>query len=114
MKHESSLLTQIGTEKIGLRAFLFQRKVPGIATPLCRCGAAPETAAHIILHCVHYEEERRALNERLPRPIRTRNDLQNATEAKATARTLVRWFHGIQRLTEYRLAIQLARSDLDS
>ena len=33
-KHESSLLIQVRTGKVGLRAFLFEKKVPGIATPL--------------------------------------------------------------------------------
>jgi hypothetical protein len=51
LKHESSLLTQIRTGKVGLRAFLFERKVPDVATPQCICGKAPETAAHLALDC---------------------------------------------------------------
>jgi len=50
-KHESSLLTQIRTGKVSLRAFLFKRKVPEVATPRCSCGEAPETATHLILDC---------------------------------------------------------------
>ena len=57
-KHESSLLTQVRTGKVGLRAFLFEKKVPGIATPLCRCGEAPETAAYLVLNCPELEVER--------------------------------------------------------
>ncbi|CAJ2503370.1 Uu.00g107640.m01.CDS01 [Anthostomella pinea] len=37
-KHEVSALCQVRTETIGLRAFLFQRRVPGEATPRCDCG----------------------------------------------------------------------------
>ena len=51
LKHESSLLTQIRTGKVGLRAFLFEHKVPEVATPWCPCGEAPETAAHLVLDC---------------------------------------------------------------
>jgi hypothetical protein len=41
-KAESSLLTQARTGKIGLRAFLFQRRVPDVITPQCSCGGARE------------------------------------------------------------------------
>ena len=50
-KHESSLLIQIRTGKIGLRAFLFEIRVPDIVTPQRRCGGAPETVAHPLPHC---------------------------------------------------------------
>ena len=55
-KHESSLLTQIRTGKIGLRAFLFERGVPSIATLQCRCSSrAPETVVHLVLDCPELE-----------------------------------------------------------
>jgi hypothetical protein len=34
-KHESSLLTQIRTGRIGLNAFLWERKVPTVLSPYC-------------------------------------------------------------------------------
>src|ERR1700735_2340765 len=37
-KAESSLLVQMRTGKIGLRAFLFERRVPDVMTPVCSCG----------------------------------------------------------------------------
>ena len=60
-KHESSLLTQIRTGKVGLRAFLFERKVPEVATPRCLCGEAPETAAHLTLDCQQLSQQREDL-----------------------------------------------------
>ena len=51
LKHESSLLTQICTGKVGLRAFLFEHKVPEVATPWYIYGNAPETAVHLVLDC---------------------------------------------------------------
>jgi hypothetical protein len=48
-KHKSSLLTQIRTGKVGLRAFLFERKVLEVATLQCLCSEAPETAAYLVL-----------------------------------------------------------------
>jgi hypothetical protein len=49
-KGESSLMVQIRTEKIGLRAFLALRQVPGY-TPECECGEGIQTPKHVILTC---------------------------------------------------------------
>ena len=48
---EGSALCQARTEKIGLQRFLFQRKVPGIASPACSCGRGDQTAAHLFVEC---------------------------------------------------------------
>ena len=37
-KHESTALTQIRTGRIGLKAFLHKRRVPGVLSPRCSCG----------------------------------------------------------------------------
>ena len=50
-KRESALLVQLRTEKIGLKDFLFNRRVPGIADPRCECGERRQTVAHVLLHC---------------------------------------------------------------
>ena len=55
-KAKSSALIQARTGKIGLRAFLFERKVPGIATLLCECRTAEETVAHLLEGCSYYPE----------------------------------------------------------
>ena len=50
-KAEGAALCQARTEKIGLRAFLFRRGVPGIASPACPCGQGDHTAAHLFAGC---------------------------------------------------------------
>ena len=50
-KVEGSALCQARTEKIGLQRFLFQRKVPGIASPACPCGRGDQTAAQLFVEC---------------------------------------------------------------
>ena len=50
-KAESSLATQIRTEKIGLANFLFNRRVPNVNSPACICGWPRQTAKHAIMHC---------------------------------------------------------------
>ena len=50
-KAEGAVLCQARTEKIGLRAFLFKRGVPGVTTPVCPCGLGSQTAAHLFTTC---------------------------------------------------------------
>ena len=57
-KRESALLIQLRNEKIGLNDFLFARRVPGVTSPRCDCGARRQTVAHILLHCSKYRDLR--------------------------------------------------------
>src|ERR1700740_3615057 len=45
-KVESSLLVQMRTGKIGLRAFLFERRAPDVMTPVSSCGDGRVIAGH--------------------------------------------------------------------
>lgn len=108
-KHESSLLIQIRTGKIGLRAFLFQRRVPEVNTPLCRCSITGETPAHIVLYCPELQQEREELQRALlPHPLRTTRDFTAATADPACAGTVVRWLLATGRLPEFRRACRYA------
>ena len=81
-KHESSVLTQIRTGMIGLRAFLHWRRVPDVVTPLCRCAGEPETVDHVILRCPEHENARGRLRQSLiekGQPLYTRRDLADAS-----------------------------------
>jgi ribonuclease HI len=57
-KRESALLVQLRTEKIGLKDFLFNRRVPGVTSPRCECGERRQTVAHILLSCRTYRNLR--------------------------------------------------------
>jgi hypothetical protein len=59
-KSTCSLIAQIRTEKIGLNAFLADRRVPGY-TAQCSCGWRRQTAKHIIRFCPFYAEDREEL-----------------------------------------------------
>ena len=48
---ESSLCTQIRTEKIGFAAFLHKQRVPVVTSPACHCGWERQTAKYVILYC---------------------------------------------------------------
>jgi hypothetical protein len=105
LKHQSSLLTQIRTGKVGLRAFLFERSVPDITTPLCQCGEAPETAPHLVLDCTELGAQRRLLQAAiLPHTLRTHRDFTNAVEDPKRAKVVVCWLLSTGRFPEFRLA----------
>ena len=55
---KTSLITQIRTEKIGLKAFLYSRWVPGVEEEICECGAR-QTARHILHECRLFSKKRR-------------------------------------------------------
>jgi ribonuclease HI len=58
-KWQSALLIQIRTEKIGLKDFLWKRKVPGFDDPGCDCSEGRQTVDHILLRCRTYNDIRR-------------------------------------------------------
>jgi hypothetical protein len=95
-KAESSVLTQARSGKIGFRAFLFERKVPGVPTPLCECGGAQETVRHRLQGCTSYPEARE-----LHKAVGPLQALLRKIQTGKGARPILRWL--MDRLPEYRL-----------
>ena len=60
-KELSSLVVQMRTGKIGLREFLFHRRVPGIVDGRCECRQGNQTVKHILLECRLFARQRRNL-----------------------------------------------------
>lgn len=56
---KTSLITKMRTEKIGLKAFLYSRWVPGVEDETCECGANQQTARHILHECRLFSKQRR-------------------------------------------------------
>ncbi|KAI8405763.1 hypothetical protein FOFC_13224 [Fusarium oxysporum] len=84
-KKHSSLLTQLRTEKIGLKDFLYNRKVPGISSNRCPCGSDRQTVAHVLLRC---RQHRQLRDQELGR-LRGRNNLRKLlNERKAAAKAI--------------------------
>jgi len=108
-KAESSLLVQMRTGVIGLKAFLFRIGTRGVATPYCACGTGKETVEHLVIWCP---------SPLGPRPwitagIRSKRDLHKALHGGENgndmlqARAIVGWLLGSGILPEYRLAAKL-------
>ena len=60
---ESSLATQLRTEKTGLKAFLHDHKVPGV-TATYTCGHPRQTVRHVMLYCLDRSDRTTFLNRR--------------------------------------------------
>ena len=107
-KAESSLLVQIRTGAIGLRDFLYKRRVPEVLTSRCECGEGRETAEHLVVWCLAPPLTRRW--ERAE--IRTQRDfystLQGISPAAARlTRRILGWLMDSGRLPMYGLARRL-------
>ena len=102
-KAESSILVQARTGKIGLRDFLFKRRVPGFDSPWCNCGQGRETVRHILVFCPRERERREHLVQALGEPIDT--DRMLSTPGKAGI--IARWLLRSGRLGMFQLANQL-------
>jgi hypothetical protein len=60
-KAESTIITLLRTERIGLNAFLYKQKVPDIASPICLCGNGNQTAKYILIYYANLAPTRRQL-----------------------------------------------------
>ena len=59
-KDLSSLVFQMRTGKIGLRKFLYERRVPGVEDKECDlCGGGEQTVHHILSMCRKFRVERK-------------------------------------------------------
>ncbi|EAQ88446.1 hypothetical protein CHGG_05065 [Chaetomium globosum CBS 148.51] len=97
-KAKSTLLVQARTGKIGLRGFLFTRRVPEVVTPVCRCGMARETFEHLVLEC------NGAADKPHPWPDDGAELLEWLDDVEKAA-IVVGWVLGLGRLNEFRLAV---------
>ena len=58
-KAVSSVIIQMRTGKIGLRACLYKWKVPEIDNAHCTCDRGDQTLKHVLLQCHRFRKERR-------------------------------------------------------
>lgn len=51
-------MIQMRTQKIGLRKFLYNRRVPGYEDPACDCGRGLQGVLHVLMECPLYHKQR--------------------------------------------------------
>ena len=57
-KAASALVVQMRTEKIGLKKFLYSKKVPGFDSPECTCRRGVQSAKRMLVECRAYTREK--------------------------------------------------------
>ncbi|CAJ2507588.1 Uu.00g087740.m01.CDS01 [Anthostomella pinea] len=111
-KHEASALCQVRTETIGLRAFLFQRRVPGEAIPHCDYGEK-ETAYHVTVRCTLYAAQRGRLQASLgTRMLRSRRDFESLLSDPDETPKFIQWFLRLGLLGMFSLARKLSGGEV--
>jgi hypothetical protein len=77
--------------------------VPGYKSPVCPCGHARETAAHVVVHCPRFTEAR----EYLTNMQSGRLDLRSLVGTEARTQRFARWFMQLNILPQFKLAKEL-------
>jgi hypothetical protein len=100
-KVESSLTTQIRSEKIGFADFLHRRKVSGVDSPACRCGWNRQTAKHVIMFCPMMNDRREILHDV------GHSDYNQMMNSGKSLKIIVKWLISHDLLTQYALVSEL-------
>ena len=98
-KRQSAILVQLRTEKIGLRDFLFRRKVPDILDPMCNCQEGRKTVRHILLTCRKLKNVRKQQLGHLPEG----NDLRAIFSKRKVAIKAIKFIERTQILGQGRI-----------
>ncbi|KAF5540085.1 hypothetical protein FNAPI_10626 [Fusarium napiforme] len=62
---QSTMMFSCRTERIGLRKYLHDCRIPGFESPTCPCGRSRETVFHLLVECPRLREARMGLFQRL-------------------------------------------------
>ena len=113
-KAQSSILIQARTGDIGLREYLFRRKVPEVTTPYCGLceGEGKETVEHLAVWCPEPPIQKTWKASE----IRSHRDLQTVlrgvgARSARLARKVLNWLMDSGQLQEYSLARRLVLED---
>jgi hypothetical protein len=88
------------TEKIGLRDFLFCRKVPDILDPVCDCREGRRTVRYVLFICRRLKDTRRQELGHLQEG----NDLRAILSKRKVATKAIRFMERVQILGQSRVA----------
>jgi hypothetical protein len=104
IKFESSLATQIRTERIKLTNYLFNRRVSEIVSFACFCDWIKQNVKHIVLQCFDYTQSK---NNMLKKKDTT--DFRRLIIIVKRIKTMINWFMKTDLLTQFSLTTKLLK-----
>ncbi|KAK6222510.1 zinc finger protein [Colletotrichum tabaci] len=105
-KRQSSILVQMRTEKIGLKDFLFNRRVPDATDANCPCREGRQTVSHILLRCRRHRQLRRQELGSIP----GRHNLRAVLNERKAAAKVIRFMEQTEILGQFRIESQPRQS----
>jgi hypothetical protein len=105
-KHESAMLTQLRTGKVGFNAFLHLMRVPDIQGPECDCQEGDMIVEHVLLKCPQWNTE----TAELISPLRT-NNLKEILTTKSGGKAATRFVRRIGILDQFRAVVEQGREE---
>nr|XP_036581842.1 zinc knuckle [Colletotrichum truncatum]KAF6790285.1 zinc knuckle [Colletotrichum truncatum] len=105
-KRQSSILVQMRTEKIGLRDFLFNRRVPDATDANCQCREGRQTVSHVLLRCRRFRQLRRQELGAIP----GRHNLRVVLNERKAAAKAIRFMEQTEILGQFRIESQPRQS----
>jgi hypothetical protein len=100
-KTESSLVTQMRTNRIELAKYLFHRRVLIIVISACFCDWLKQTLKHVMLFCLNHNRTR----ESMLLVAKTQN-LRRLLNINKRVRVMTRWLMKTNILAQFSLAIE--------
>jgi ribonuclease HI len=105
-KRQSALLVQLRTEKIGLKDFLFTRRVPDATDANCPCQEGRQTVSHIMLRCRKFQQLRRQELGDIPE----RHNLRAILSERKAAAKAIKFMERTEILGQFRIESQTRQS----
>ena len=112
-KSHSSVLFQMRTGCIGLRAFLHMVKVPEFEDPTCPCGVGPQTVEHLFTECTD-ERSTPLRGLGLPGPAEVHRALGSSGAMQMAKRLLeTGWLPEYRVAEALRMRVEISAHELD-
>jgi hypothetical protein len=104
IKFESSLATQIRTQRIELTDYLFNKRVSEIVSFACFCDWIKQNVKHIVLQCLDYTQSRSSM-------LREENttDFRRLMIIVKKIKTMINWFMKTDLLAQFSLTTKLLK-----